>query len=260
MVVAETRAAAARCRRARDGGVTSRCPPWRESTRCAGRGCAAVWEEHAVECVRRLRSGRRGGDRRRVRARRARRAAGNRVQPRDRRADGAARRGRRLRRGDGRYTLHAGSGGVVRQRGDLAGALGVPETEVRVIARDVGGNYGTRNSLLSGVRAGRVGGEAPGPAGQVDVRPARGVPDRLPRPRPRVAGGAGARRRRAVPRAARRQHEQCRRTRGLLRPAQPRASRCRPACTTSPPRPSAAAPCSPTRRRRRPIAAPGGPR
>jgi carbon-monoxide dehydrogenase large subunit len=46
----------------------------------------------------------------------------------------------------GRYTLYAGSGGVQRQRTDLAGVLGVPESAVRVVARDVGGNFGTRNS------------------------------------------------------------------------------------------------------------------
>ncbi len=46
----------------------------------------------------------------------------------------------------GRYTLYAGSGGSVRIRGDLAGTLGVPESAVRVVARDVGGNYGTRNA------------------------------------------------------------------------------------------------------------------
>ncbi len=46
----------------------------------------------------------------------------------------------------GRYTLYAGSGGVPRCRADLAGTLGVPESAVRVVARDVGGNYGTRNA------------------------------------------------------------------------------------------------------------------
>ncbi len=46
----------------------------------------------------------------------------------------------------GRYTLYAGSGGVQRCRADLAGTLGVPESAVRVVARDVGGNYGTRNA------------------------------------------------------------------------------------------------------------------
>jgi carbon-monoxide dehydrogenase large subunit len=47
---------------------------------------------------------------------------------------------------DGRYTLHAGGGGVVRPKRDLAEMLGVPEDRVRVIAREVGGNFGTRNS------------------------------------------------------------------------------------------------------------------
>ncbi|HEU5319666.1 MAG TPA: molybdopterin cofactor-binding domain-containing protein, partial [Methylomirabilota bacterium] len=47
----------------------------------------------------------------------------------------------------GRYTLYAGSGGVVRHRTDLAATLGVPESAVRVVAREVGGNFGTRNSF-----------------------------------------------------------------------------------------------------------------
>jgi carbon-monoxide dehydrogenase large subunit len=46
----------------------------------------------------------------------------------------------------GRYTLYAGSGGSVRLKTDLAEVLGVPEASVRVVAQDVGGNYGTRNS------------------------------------------------------------------------------------------------------------------
>jgi carbon-monoxide dehydrogenase large subunit len=46
----------------------------------------------------------------------------------------------------GRLTLYAGSGGSVRLKTDVAEVLGVPEAAVRVIARDVGGNYGTRNS------------------------------------------------------------------------------------------------------------------
>ena len=46
-----------------------------------------------------------------------------------------------------KYTLHAGSGGVVRQKAELAGILGVPVTDVRVECGDVGGNYGTRNAF-----------------------------------------------------------------------------------------------------------------
>jgi carbon-monoxide dehydrogenase large subunit len=46
----------------------------------------------------------------------------------------------------GRYTVHAGAGGLGRTRTGVAGALGVSEGAVRVLARDVGGNFGTRNS------------------------------------------------------------------------------------------------------------------
>ena len=46
----------------------------------------------------------------------------------------------------GRYTLHAGSGGSQRIRHDVAQVLGVPSSAVRVVARDVGGNYGPRNA------------------------------------------------------------------------------------------------------------------
>ena len=47
----------------------------------------------------------------------------------------------------GRYDLHAGSGGVVRHKEDLAAILGVAAEDLRVTANDVGGNYGTRNAL-----------------------------------------------------------------------------------------------------------------
>ena len=48
----------------------------------------------------------------------------------------------------GRYFLHAGSGGVVRQKGECAAILGVPPESVQVVARDIGGNFGTKNSLF----------------------------------------------------------------------------------------------------------------
>ena len=47
----------------------------------------------------------------------------------------------------GRYSLHAGGGGVVRYKIDLAAVLGVETEAVRVTANDVGGSYGTRNAL-----------------------------------------------------------------------------------------------------------------
>jgi aerobic carbon-monoxide dehydrogenase large subunit len=50
--------------------------------------------------------------------------------------------------GEGKYTLLAGSGGVVRQKSELAVILSVPEAQVRVAAWDIGGNFGTRNSFF----------------------------------------------------------------------------------------------------------------
>jgi aerobic carbon-monoxide dehydrogenase large subunit len=47
-----------------------------------------------------------------------------------------------------RYTLHAGSGGAVRQKRELAAVLGVAPESLRVLSYDVGGNFGTRNRLF----------------------------------------------------------------------------------------------------------------
>ncbi len=47
----------------------------------------------------------------------------------------------------GRCTIYAGSGGTVRQKREIAEILGMEQKNVRVIAGDVGGNYGTRNAL-----------------------------------------------------------------------------------------------------------------
>ncbi len=49
--------------------------------------------------------------------------------------------------GTGRYTIYAGSGGSVRQKREIAEVLGVAAEDVRVISKDVGGNFGTRNRL-----------------------------------------------------------------------------------------------------------------
>ncbi|MGH8703668.1 MAG: xanthine dehydrogenase family protein molybdopterin-binding subunit [Burkholderiales bacterium] len=46
-----------------------------------------------------------------------------------------------------RYTLHAGNGGAVRLKQDLALVLGVPAQSVRVVIGDVGGNFGTRGMI-----------------------------------------------------------------------------------------------------------------
>ncbi len=51
--------------------------------------------------------------------------------------------------GEGLYTVWAGSGGgMVRERQTLAGALGVPLDKCRAMCRDMGGNFGTRNTFF----------------------------------------------------------------------------------------------------------------
>jgi carbon-monoxide dehydrogenase large subunit len=48
---------------------------------------------------------------------------------------------------NGRYTLHAGSGGAVRQKRELASVLGIEPDTLHVLSFDVGGNFGTRNRV-----------------------------------------------------------------------------------------------------------------
>ena len=89
-------------------------------------------------------------DRGGVRACRSCREARHLGAARHRRADGGARRGRRLRPGEPTsYTLHAGSGGVVRQKPELADdPRRAGRAEVRVECGDIGGNFGTRNAFF----------------------------------------------------------------------------------------------------------------
>ena len=47
----------------------------------------------------------------------------------------------------GRYLLHCGGGGAVRQKNELALVLGVEPEQVRVLTFDVGGNFGTKNRV-----------------------------------------------------------------------------------------------------------------
>jgi aerobic carbon-monoxide dehydrogenase large subunit len=46
----------------------------------------------------------------------------------------------------GQYTLHAGAGGAVRPRHDMAVVLDVKDEQVRMVMHDVGGNFGTRGA------------------------------------------------------------------------------------------------------------------
>jgi carbon-monoxide dehydrogenase large subunit len=62
-----------------------------------------------------------------------------------------------------RFTVYTSAGGgVIRQRDDIAGALGIAKDAVRVVSGDVGGNFGIRNStcpefVLAAWAAKRVG-------------------------------------------------------------------------------------------------------
>jgi aerobic carbon-monoxide dehydrogenase large subunit len=47
----------------------------------------------------------------------------------------------------GRYTLHVGGGGAVRQKREIADVLGIDPAKLRVMTLDVGGNFGTRNRV-----------------------------------------------------------------------------------------------------------------
>jgi len=47
-----------------------------------------------------------------------------------------------------KYTLYAGSGGAVRQKRELSGVLNIRPEKIRVLSRDVGGNFGTRNRVF----------------------------------------------------------------------------------------------------------------
>ena len=47
----------------------------------------------------------------------------------------------------GHFTLHAGGGGAVRQRREIADVLGIDAELLRVLSLDIGGNFGTRNRV-----------------------------------------------------------------------------------------------------------------
>jgi carbon-monoxide dehydrogenase large subunit len=49
----------------------------------------------------------------------------------------------------GGYTIYTCSGSTLRLRRDLAGVLNVPEPKVRLVIRDVGGNFGTRGAIFA---------------------------------------------------------------------------------------------------------------
>ena len=46
-----------------------------------------------------------------------------------------------------RFALYAGSGGAVRHKREISAALGINPDDLRIICKDVGGNFGTRNRV-----------------------------------------------------------------------------------------------------------------
>ena len=83
-----------------------------------------------------------------------------------------------------RYTVYAGSGGAVRLKTDIAQTLDIPDAAVRVVMRDVGGNFGSRGAIYPEFVLVAWASRRRRPPGQMDVRAARVLPQRLPGPRP----------------------------------------------------------------------------
>ena len=132
--------------------------------------------------------------------------------PRHRRADGAARVRSAIstRRPAATRSMPAAAARCGR-RPSWPACSASRRTSVRVLSYDVGGNFGTRNRPYRRIRPGAVGGGQAQAAGEIHRDALGGVPHRLPGPRPRHQGRAGVRRRRQIPRDARRQHQQRRR-------------------------------------------------
>ena len=195
-------------------------------------------------------------------ARRARRRARHLGAARHRRADGAARRGRRLRcpRPAATRCTPAAATWCGRRPSSPASSAS-RENAVRVIARDVGGNFGTRNAFYPEFALVCWAARRRRTAGEVDLRARGSLPQRLPGPRPRGAGRAGARRRRPIPRrcAASNTSNVGAHTVSFVAAGEGRRADVE-RLPASRPRISAPARCSPTRRRPTPIAAPAGPR
>ncbi len=195
-------------------------PAVARSRQALASGAPVVWPQHGYQPLRRFRGRRQGGDRRGVRAGGPCRPARNRDQPGHRRADGIARRGGRVRRGGGAvHRLHQR-----RRRRDPAARRhrrGARRREGRGAGRlrRCRRKFRHPQQHLSGIRAGRVGGETGRPAGQMGLRPKRRVSRRFSRPRPDLRSRACPRPGRQLPGAARDQYQQSRRQRDLVRAA-----------------------------------------
>ena len=149
--------------------------------RCAPRAC----RRRAASCIpkRRRTSSSKDGSRRRISTRRRRR----RIRGSNSRRARAGRTPRRWRRAAGHAAYDAATGRVTLtcttqmphlMRTAIADLLGMPESDLRVIAPDVGGGFGQKMSLTAGIRdpgvagapVAQLGGLDRGPAGKSDRR------------------------------------------------------------------------------------------
>ena len=183
----------------------------RDQARRAG-GVGRAAEQHAGrDLLRRPR-----GDRQGVRRRRPRRQARPAYRARHRRAARAARGGRELRQAD--RPLHAlcrfrRRGAAEARAGD--GARHQAGRPARPVARRRR-QFRHPQPRLRRVRAGAVGVEEGRPAGEVHRDALGSIPHRLPGPRSRHQGGAGAAQGRKIPGDARDQHQQYRLPGGVV--------------------------------------------
>ena len=187
-------------------------------------GAPAVWDEvpgqrpgrHAVRRCR--------GDRQGLRGRRPRRRHGLPYRPRHRRADGAARRASAITTPPPAATrsMPARAARCARSASSPA-ILGIEPDTLRVLSYDVGGNFGTRNRVF--VEFGLVlwASRKLGRPVKYTATALGGLPQRLPGPRPRHQGRAGAALGRPLPRHARHQYQQCRRALRVALAARARA-------------------------------------
>ena len=124
--------------------------------------------------------------------------------------------------GEDRYTLHADVQYPHRVRTALAtNIFKIPEHQIRVIAGDVGGAFGTKGWQYAEHRLVLWAARKVKPAGEVAVRAARGHPGRRARARQRERGRAGPRRPGSLPRPAGAHLRQ----RGRLRLVRPQSAR-----------------------------------
>ena len=176
----------------------------RDEARRAGDLGRGARQHRGRYALRRPRSHRQG-----LRRRRPCRVDGLPHRPRHRRDDGAACGARALRRAKPAATRSMPAAAARCGRSaSLPPILGIEPDKLRVLSYDVGGNFGTRNRVFVEFGLVAVGVEEARPAGEVHRHPLGDVPQRLPGPRPRHQGGAGAAQGRPLPGDARHQHQQ----------------------------------------------------